>query len=360
MSDMTIDTNAHVPGGNMQTDAAAQQAGGSNNDGKVKDKATAAAEALVALAQKAVTISTTTRAQGHTATGASGRTGVPILDNPEDPKAIQQDLEKLIAFLQMDNDQHQGELARARIESQQSAMDRVHKDRLSKIDESIKAAEKAAQAAKASRILGWIGVALAFVAAVVVSVATGGVAAGVAWAGFAIAATQLVLSETGAADKIINNWADGLQEKYGMSKATAQAWAGGLYSAMFAVAGLATGFTGLGVSAFKAVKATVDVMSTAARIATFTTQILNLTLALTSSGVGIAQTVYGKDAAEAGAEVKDINRFMALLQQMLDESKDELQQIMDQLQSVFSKLVAIIQSKTDTGNLIMQNLSQMV
>ena len=39
---------------------------------------------------------------------------------------------------------------------------------------------------------------------------------------------------------------------------------------------------------------------------------------------------------------------------------DELQQVMDQLQALFGQLVAIIQSKTDTGNAIMQNLNRMV
>ena len=52
--------------------------------------------------------------------------------------------------------------------------------------------------------------------------------------------------------------------------------------------------------------------------------------------------------------------MLAILQQMLDESKDELQQVMDQLQALFGQLVAIIQSKTDTGNAIMQNLNRMV
>ena len=68
----------------------------------------------------------------------------------------------------------------------------------------------------------------------------------------------------------------------------------------------------------------------------------------------------GRVLAANGAEVKDVNRYMAILQQMLDESKEELQQILDQLQALFSQLVAIIQSKTETGDFIVENMSKMV
>ena len=101
-------------------------------------------------------------------------------------------------------------------------------------------------------------------------------------------------------------------------------------------------------------------MSMAARVATLTTQILNLCVGLSGAGVGFAQAAYSKDAADASADVKEVARFIAIIQQMLDESKDELQQLMDQIQSVYAKLVALIQSKTDTGNLILQKLNQMV
>ena len=51
---------------------------------------------------------------------------------------------------------------------------------------------------------------------------------------------------------------------------------------------------------------------------------------------------------------------MAIIQQMLEESQEELQQILDQIQALFNQIVAIIQSKTDTGNLIVENMNHMV
>ncbi len=359
MSDMTIDPNAHTRIASLMADAAGQLAGGSN-DGKVKDKTSTLVRDVTSLAQKTITVMTSTRPQLQSATGASGSTGVPVLDDPEDPEAILQDLERLVAFLQLDNDEHQSKLARERIETMQATMEKRHTDQLSKIDESIKAAKKAEAAAKASRILGWLGAILAVVTAIVVTVVSGGTAAAFAIAGAALAVTQLVLNETGASEKIIDKMAESMQKTFGMSKAKAQAWASGIYSAIFIVLGLATAGAAIGISATNAIKATADTLSTAARFALFATQIGNIAMGLSGAVTGGIQTSYNYDSAEAGAEVKDVNRYMAILQQMLDESEEELQQILDQIQALFNQLVAIVQSKTDTGNIIVQNMSQMV
>ena len=359
MSDMTVDPNALTRVPSMQTGASAPLEGGTN-DGKVKDKTAAVVREVTNLIQNAITVTTTGRSQLQGVSGASGTTGAPVLDDPEDLKAIQQDLEKLVAFLQLDNDERQSELARVRIESQQAVMDKEHEVRLGKIEESIKAAEKAARAAKASRILGIFGAILAVVTAVVVTVVTGGVAAGLAWAGAAIAVGQCLMDVTGGAEKLIDAMGKSMQKTFGLSKSEAQAWAAGIYSAFFIIAGLATAGVSIGLSAMNAVKATTDVMSTAARFALFGTQIANISLGLGGAINGGFQTAYSYDAAEAGAEVKDVNRYMAILQQMLEESEQELEQILDQIQALFSQLVAIIQSKTDTGNIIVENMNQMI
>ena len=358
MSDMTIDPNAHMPIGTAQADPNAQVDGGSN-DGKVKDKATTAASVLATMIQEAVTVTTMTRTQGQQATGASARKDVPRLGDAEDPKVILQDLEKVIAFLQMDNDQHQAELAQKRIAGQQDSMDKLHTDRLHKIDDSIKAALKAEKAAKANRVLGILGAVLAVVTAIVVTAVTGGLAAGLAWAGAAIAVTQVALDLTNTDEKIINAMGKSMEKTFGLSPAKAKAWASGIYSACFAVAGLIAGGVGI-YAGFKAVKLAVDTISFVARFAMFGTQTLGVALGLSGAITGGVQTAYGKDAADAEVKLKETNRCLAMLQQMLDESKDELQQVMDQLQSLFGQLVAIIQSKTDTGNMIMQNLTHMI
>ena len=359
MSDMTVDPNALTRIASMQAGASAPLAGGTD-DGKVKDKTSAVVREVATLVQNSITVSTVGKSQLQATSGMQGSSGAPILDDPEDLEALQQDLERLVAFLQMDNDQRQSELARKRIDSQQAVMEAEHQNRLGKIDESIKAAKKAEKAAKASRILGILGAILAVVTAVVVTIATGGVAAGLAWAGAALAVTQFVLDVSGGGEAIVDAMAKSMAKTFNLDKAKAKAWASGVYSAIFVVAGLATAGVSIGLSAVKAAKTAADVMNTATRVALFSTQIANIAMGIVGASVGAAQTSYSYDASNAGADVKDVNRYVAILQQMLEESEEELQQILDQLQSLFSQLVAIIQSKTETGNLIVENMSQMV
>lgn len=357
MSNIAIDPNARMPIGNTQTP---DLLAGGSNDGKVKDKTSALTREITSLAQRTITVLTTNRSQVQQTTGASGTTGVPVLDDPEDPKALLQDLERLVAFLQLDNDQRQSELARSRIENQQGVMDKEHRTRLDKIDESIKAAKKAEKAAKASRIFGWLGAIVAVIAAIVVTAVTGGAAAGFAIAGAALAVTQLVLSETGASDKIIEKMAESMQDTFGLSKADAKAWASGIYSAIFVVLGLASAGVGIGMSAVSTAKAAADAISNTAKIALFATQIVNVGMGLSGAVTGGVQTGLNYKASEASAEVSDVNHYMAVLQQLLEESEEELEQIMNQIQALFSQLVAIIQSKTDTGNIIVENMTQMI
>jgi len=101
-------------------------------------------------------------------------------------------------------------------------------------------------------------------------------------------------------------------------------------------------------------------MSTGARIAMFGSQIANIALGLVGGITGGIQAKLSYDSSNAGADVKETNRYMAIIQQMLDESEEELQQILDQIQALFNQIVAIIQSKTDTGNAIVENMNQMI
>ena len=359
MSDMAIDPNAKIRIADPFGTAPQNVAGGSS-DGKVKDKTQAIVRDVASLIQTTITVTTSTPSQTRETTGASAKTGVPVLDDPEDLKAIQQDLERLVAFLQLDNDQRQSELARSRIDSLQSRIDKQHSDRLGKIDESIKAAKKAEEAAKASRILGWLGALFAVIAAVVVTVVTGGAAAAFAITGAALAVTQLVLSETGAADKIVDAMAKSMEKTFGLNKQDAKAWAAGIYSATFVVASLISAGAGIGLSASAAAKAAADAISTTARVALFASQLANVALGIGGAVTGGVTAKMNYDATNASADVNEVNRYIAIIQQMLEETEEELEQIMNQIQALFSQLVDIITSKTETGNLIVENMNQMI
>ena len=115
----------------------------------------------------------------------SGATSTPSLDNPDDSTTKEANLEKLISYLQLDNEERQTEMAKARIDMQKAGLDTEHDDRMRQIDDSIKKMKDAERASKISRVFGWIGAVLAVAAAAVLTVVTGGLAAGFAIAGAA-------------------------------------------------------------------------------------------------------------------------------------------------------------------------------
>ena len=59
------------------------------------------------------------------------------------------------------------------------------------------------------------------------------------------------------------------------------------------------------------------------------------------------------------AELTEMSKVLAMLQQQLEESEDELQKILELIQNVFTDLVAILNSETDTQKTIAQQMSQM-
>ena len=59
----------------------------------------------------------------------TGATGAPVLDNPDDQAAVEANLERLIAFLQLDTDERQAELAKGRIETLKATLENEHANR---------------------------------------------------------------------------------------------------------------------------------------------------------------------------------------------------------------------------------------
>ena len=167
----------------------------------LSDKATETIKEVVSLlGGRNVSVNTNQRADGTETGKPTGSTGVPSLDNPADLKQIEQNLEKLLSYLQMDNDERQTAMAKERIDMQKDSLEAERNNRSDKINKSLKDMDKAAESRKASKVFGWLMTALAVVAAVVACVATGGLAIGpVIGAGIAIACQ--VLNETGVMAK---------------------------------------------------------------------------------------------------------------------------------------------------------------
>ncbi|MBR3222793.1 MAG: type III secretion system translocon subunit SctE [Kiritimatiellae bacterium] len=311
-----------------------------------------------------------TRSDDTTATGAgekktTGATNVPSLDNPGDVKQIQANLEKLVAYLQLDNEERQTQMAKDRIEVQKDNLETEHKGRMKELEKSFKKMEDAEKSRLASKVFGWLGAILAVVTAVVVTVVTGGTAAAFAIAGAAVAVSALVLNETGAMDSITKKLAETLQDKFGLSKSQAQLAASLIInlSIMAAQLGCAIG-SAVSVAA-SAAKAASDAASTAATVSTTATKIQNIvTIAntLVSAGnlvSGGANSFFTYRSDDAKADLSELQKFIAILQQRLDESEEELQIIVEQIQSAIGKIADIISSATDQSAEIANKIGQM-
>ena len=343
------------------------------------------AKALEVLAGANVKV---TRGDDASATGVgekktTGATNVPVLDNPADAKAREADLAKLISYLQLDNEERQTEMAKDRIDLNKAGLDTEHKDRMKQIDETVKKMKDAEKASFFSRLFGWIGAVLAVVAAAVLTVATGGMAAGFAIAGAAIAVTALTLSETGAMDKIVNALADHLQETYGMSKNDAMLAASLIVNLSImaaqlgcSIGGMVSGFSAAASAATQtaatATKAAGDVAKTGGEVSKISANIVQLakniqgsvTIANTAVGAGAlasngVSTYMTHRSENAKADTTELEKFMTMLQQRLEESQEELQMILQQIEAGIGKIAELITSATDTSDQIARNIGAM-
>ena len=218
-------------------DQATKLAGDSTNAKAVISKAME----VLAGANLSVTKADSSGATGAAERKTTGGTNVPALDDPGDAQQVAANLEKLVSYLQLDNQDRQTEMAKDRLEMQKGNLDAEHKDRMEQIDKSIKKMKDAEKASIWSRAFSWIGAIVAVVAAAVLTVVTGGLAAGFAIAGAAIAVSSLLLNETGAMDKIVNALADHMKSAHGMSRSDAKLAASLICNLTLCVASLGCG-----------------------------------------------------------------------------------------------------------------------
>ncbi len=296
---------------------------------------------------KITNIATRTDSTG-TPTGASG---VPVLDDPGDQAAVEANLERLIAFLQLDNDERQAELAHQRIDTLKKTLESEHANRGKKIQKSLDDMDKAAASQKRNRIFGWLMTALAVVAAVVACVATGGLATGAVVAA-GIALTCQVLNETGVMEKLTEKLAEGL-EKLGLSKEASKLVAQIVIAAVIIAACITSGCIGsIGSNVSNAVKAVMDVVQPILKVAAGVMG----GVALVSNTVGAVQNY---QSSMSQAEVTETEKYLAMIRQKLEESQEELQKILDSIQSLIGQLADLLSSSSETSEEIVSQIGQM-
>ena len=288
----------------------------------------------------------------------NGATGIPALDNPEDLQQIQENLEKLLAYLQLDNEERQAQMAKERIEVQKDSLESEHKTRMDKINESLKKMEDAAKSRLATRIFGYIGAALAVLAAVVTTIVTGGAAAAFAIAGAVVAVTALVMSETGATDKLIEAIADSM-EKSGMSHSDAQLAASLIVNLSIMLISLGCSLGGMGAGFAGVGKAVADSIGTVARVAQGATSVASTAVGVGSLAAGAASTALNYEAEMAKADVSELEKIMMELQRRLDESEEELNALLEAIQNGLDAIAQLLASATDTQTEIASQIGQM-
>lgn len=281
-----------------------------------------------------------------------GATGIPQLDNPSDEVAKQVDLEKLMSYIQLAFDEKQAKMAQDRINSKKDTLEARFKDQMKQLKDSFKKMDKAAKAGLFTKIFGWAMAAVACVAAVAASVVTGGLAAGPI-IGAVIAIAGCVLNETGATEKITEGIAKGL-EKLGMKKDVAKVVA----QVAFAVGLMAASLCAGNVTAVIKI---ADVTAKVAQIASKAAQIANVAMmggALATTVAGGVSTGLNYTAQMSRAKLSEAEKYLAIMRQAMEESQEELENILEKIQNVFSDIVSILESKTNTLDTIAMNMGQ--
>lgn len=331
---------------------------------KLKEVVGKAMEVLAG-ANLSVTKSDTAGTAGAAEKKTTGATNVPALDDPGDAKQVEANLEKLVSYLQLDSEEHQTKLAKDRIEMQQANLDREHSERMEKIDETIEKMKEAERSAKINRIFGWLGAILAVAAAVALTVVTGGAAAGFAIAGAVLAVTSLALNESGAMDKITEKLTEHLQETYGMSKRDAQLAASLIINISLMVASLACSVGGMVAGFSSAASAAAQAADTVSKVSNTAKTVQNaISIANTATSAGALlsgglNTYFSYRSESAQADVTELEKFITALQQQLDESEEELQAILEMIESNLGTIASMLSSATDTSAEIAQNIGAM-
>ncbi len=323
----------------------------------LSEKATQAVKEVAAiLGNRSVNVTAPAASRNETGTVA-GPSGVPVLDNPDDEKAKEADLEKLIAYLQLENSKEQAEAAKSRIDSIKGELELEHKDRKAKMDKSLKDMEEAAAARKRNSFFGWLMTGLAILGAIVACVATGGVAVG-AVIGAGIALTAQILNETGVMEKIVGGLSDALQS-LGMSKMAADIVAQVAITAVIIAASVGAGAAGAAGKVTELTSALGKILQSAAQAVAPALQIGTGIIGLGSTisgGVGAYQSF---KAGMSQADVTETEKFLAVIQQKMEEAEEELEKILQMIQDLVGQIAQLLSSQTDTTAEIAMQMGQM-
>ena len=286
----------------------------------------------------------------------------PELEEPTLNAACEEvDLAKVVALLKMATDEIQAREARKRIEAQKSEIKDRTTERMNKINESLKKMDDAAKASKFMKIFGWIAVAIAIVVAAVASFVTGGIAIGPA-VGAAVALGFQIANATGAMEKLTEKLSD-LFEKWGMSKEAAQVMAAVtiavLQIAISVGAGVGADKVATLSSKFTTMRQFFDAFGKAGEVVKQAANMVKWGMAATGTIGGTHAAVTGYESGIAQSELTKFEALLKMLRKKLEDSQDELAEILQQLMNGPAAVAKLLESATDAESLIAKNIGQM-
>lgn len=269
-------------------------------------------------------------------------------------------IDRLIAYMQVENDELLIQLGMERLDQNKASFDARHKAQLSRIDKQIAEMRESDSASTLSKIFKWIGVAIAIaataIAATVTTVVTCGASSpALVVAGKAIAAliavagigssTIMGLDAGGALEEIKK----AKTKEYmlqGMSHAEAEKAASEI------VMGLSLGSAILNAIAMiaGAVVAGISGHEHAAALAIMQA-VTGIIQALQSVGSGVVDTIKAEaeyEQAVASAEVKRADARLKEVKEFLQQNVDEIQDLVERMEAHFKAYRAVIASKAAT------------
>ncbi len=262
------------------------------------------------------------------------------------------------------------------IEITRAENQKLHKERMQKIVDTIAKMKKAARSQLIGKIFGWIAVvamAIATVALAVSTVLTGGATApALVGIGLMIGATAIML--TMQVSQETGGWMNQIFGDSDQGKLAASIFWAVLVTVMSVGGSLGVGAAGgaagaAGSTASTAANASSTAANTAATASTLTTKALKVTNLVRQVAVlvnaasqasqgasGIATASFTKDAEMLRADAKEIQAFILRNGQIMEETAEELKKLLEEMQEGVQGMMQIISASHDTKTQISKSI----
>ncbi|MBL9157757.1 MAG: type III secretion system translocon subunit SctE [Verrucomicrobiales bacterium] len=277
------------------------------------------------------------------------------------------DVVLILQKMQMESGNTQLETSRTTIEQNRSKNEGLHKEKMEKVQERIEDLEKAAEKEKKAGIWGKIAKAFEILGAAIAAVfgailVATGVAAG---AGAAMITLGILVIANSIADMAVGGnaigkglikagvdpqVANGLGMAMGIALNIGLAVASGGSSIVISTAAAAKDLAAILVGVVdKAINATNMIISASGSLMTGV-----------GSGVNNIQSANARrDAEMAKAEATDLTKLMKLIQQKSDEETEMIQQLVEQVNDMMSRVMTILSGINDSQSNIVSRLNAM-